>query len=113
MKILTGIDIVELERFRNIRFFDRVAEIVLTKQELELMSQSRDRYQYLASRFALKEAVIKAWPLKLGPQDFEILKSGLKPIVYFTKEPLIQADISVSLTHSITFAAAMAVVSYS
>jgi phosphopantetheine--protein transferase-like protein len=73
MNIFTGIDLVEIDRFRSLDNFNRVAEFILSPNELQLMVKSRDCYQFLASRFALKEAVIKALPEPINLEDLEIL----------------------------------------
>ena len=107
---MIGIDIIELKRFYSARFLNRVADFVLTGREQELMKGSRDPIQYLASRFAAKEAVIKALPVKSGPLDFEILKNGDKPYFEAKNPDLAGFKVSVSLSHSEAFAAAAAVV---
>lgn len=110
MEIYTGMDIVELSRFKKARFFSRIAELVLSPAEQKLMSESRDGVQYLASRFAAKEAVIKAVPEPISWQDFEIIKDGLKPKVVAINPVIIPYKFSLSLTHSQLFAAASVVV---
>jgi holo-[acyl-carrier-protein] synthase len=110
MEIYTGIDIVELERIRQANFFERLAEFILTERERSFMRQSRDAYQYLGSRLAAKEAVIKAIPEPLTLQEVEILKNGNKPAVFVAKSLPHAYSISLSITHTEHFAAASVVV---
>jgi len=58
----TGIDIVEIARIKRAydRWGIRFAERVLTAPEREAMLARKDEATYLASRFAAKEAFLKA-----------------------------------------------------
>ena len=109
-----GLDIVELERIakldaRSLKFRSRI----LTKEELEIYDRLTDhrRTEFLAGRFAGKEAFAKANGTGIGAMcnftDIEILpeKSG-KPILYF-KECLVSGF--VSITHTKTVAAAQVI----
>ena len=106
-----GVDIIETKRIKNIRFLRRFAEYFLTQQELALFAKNADPIGFIASRFAAKEAVIKAFPGFLSPHDFEIFKSGVKPVVHFispTREKTY--GVMVSLSHSTDYAAGYATV---
>ena len=106
-----GIDIVELEDMRKARFKKRVAEYFLTKKEIRTMPHGARRTQFLASRFALKEAVIKAFPKKISPLDFEIIKKENRPhIVFMSPQRNKKYVVLVSLTHTVHIAAAIAIV---
>lgn len=99
-----GIDIVELERIKNI-IVEKPAMIqkILTKKELEkfdTLSEKR-KVEYLAGRFSCKEAFSKAYGTglgKLGLRDIEILsgESG-KPVV--TQSPF-EGKVHVSISHT-------------
>jgi len=106
-----GIDIVEMKRVRNIRFLHRFAEYFLTPDELITFAASADPIGFIASRFAAKEAVIKAFPGFLRPHDFEIIKEGVKPVVRFLS-PAHESKYRalVSLAHSTDYAAGYAMV---
>jgi len=56
-----GIDLVEIERIRRIlaRYGERFARRLLSQEELSLFQRERDPAQFLAGRFAAKEAVLK------------------------------------------------------
>lgn len=101
----TGIDIVELARVREARFRERVAEYILTEEEIREMHASRDAVQYLASRFAAKEAVIKASPTTLTYQDIVISKQGEKPCAQTRNG----GTFFLSISHSFTYAVANAI----
>ncbi|MBL7157385.1 MAG: holo-ACP synthase [Candidatus Omnitrophica bacterium] len=88
----TGIDIVEIGRFRKAKkkwgknFLNRI----FTENEIAYSKKRRFQEQHLAARFAAKEAVLKAFGNKISSvhnwQDIEILndKTG-KPHVRFHK----------------------------
>jgi len=54
---MIGIDIVEIER---IELNENFLKKVLSKKEIELLSKRRDKRQFVAGRFAAKEAFLKA-----------------------------------------------------
>ena len=64
MVIGTGIDIIEIDRFRNQGDEQRFIAEFLTETELQNAPRGIGRPRYYASRFALKEALLKA--LKCG-----------------------------------------------
>ena len=103
-----GIDITEISRVRNARFRDRVAEYVLCPEEREEMMHSRDGSQFLASRFAAKEAVIKAYPLPLAYQDILIEKNGNRPVARVRRADIANLHVEISISHSFEFAIACA-----
>lgn len=106
-----GIDIVEVSDMRNARFKKRIAEYFLTKREMCAMPRDPRLAQFLASRFALKEAVIKACPEKISPLDFEITKKGGRPhIVFISPQRSKKYSVLASLTHTEHVASAVAIV---
>jgi holo-[acyl-carrier protein] synthase len=62
MIIGTGVDLVEIERFRKVieRLKDRFVLRVFTPGEQQFCNGHRDPVPHLAARFAAKEAVFKA-----------------------------------------------------
>lgn len=108
----TGIDIVEISRFRKAKkkwgknFLNRI----FTESEIAYSKKRRFQDQHFAARFAAKEAVLKAFGDKLSSihnwQDIEILndKSG-RPYIRFhrsakklkTKEKI--NNVIVSMAH--------------
>jgi holo-[acyl-carrier protein] synthase len=107
--INVGVDIEEISRFKDLRFPDRAAELFLTPAEIAGIQSQLHKPQYLASRFAVKEAVIKALPEKAYYHDFEIVKDGVKPKVSFINDKLKKYKISISLAHSRSSAIGFAV----
>jgi holo-[acyl-carrier-protein] synthase len=106
-----GIDLVPIGTMEAARFKDRVAEYFLTDAERAFVPTDSHKVQHLASRFAVKEAVIKAFPEKLSPFDFSVVKDGVRPKIQFV-DPIRQSmyRVEVSLTHTPDTAGAIAVV---
>ncbi len=117
-----GIDLVELSRIRSAhtRFGERFARRILTDSEWEYCRSQNDPVPSLAARFAAKEAVSKAFGTgiseTLGWRDMEVLRleSGQPQIrLLGPAEILAKARgclrIHLSLTHTRTTAAAVAV----
>lgn len=111
-----GIDIVELKRIekaqsRNERFVNRI----LTKKELEKYysyASSRRKIEFLAGRFAAKEAFVKAVGTGIGKeysfQDMEVLSDKQGKPQLFVKN---QNDrIFVSISHSEAYAVAQVII---
>lgn len=83
-----GIDIIEVERIRNlsIRWGSRFECRVYTHQELTYCGKTQTRYARLAARFAAKEATLKALGTGLTDgmfwQDVEIYANSVgKPML--------------------------------
>ncbi|MEI5994614.1 holo-ACP synthase [Candidatus Enterococcus mansonii] len=105
-----GIDMVELSRIEKIILNkSSFVERVLTDKEYSLFEQlpHKRQVEFLAGRFACKEAFSKAWGTgigSLGLQDVEILKEDTgAPKV--TKSPH-NGTVFVSISHTDTFAVA-------
>jgi len=107
-----GIDIVDIARFKKIRNLDRFLEIVFSPREIVESKSRKDKFAYISSRFAAKEAVIKAMPIHVSPKDFEVGKDGLKPKVIFLNKKLRlgKFKILLSLSHCDDYSAAVALV---
>lgn len=78
--VRTGVDLIEIDRIRRAvnRHGDRFLTRVFTTFELE---QSRGRYESLAGKFAVKEAVAKAlgtgiWRAGIAWTDIEVRKEA-------------------------------------
>ncbi|TWT24613.1 holo-ACP synthase [Planomicrobium sp. CPCC 101110] len=105
-----GLDITELDRIRRLdEKSPKFRERVLTERELaeyDLLSANR-KTEFLAGRFAAKEAFAKARGTGIGKscsfQDIEIRKDGNgKPEIYFRE---LETGL-VSITHTKEYAAA-------
>ncbi|WP_068782779.1 holo-ACP synthase [Paenibacillus phocaensis] len=127
-----GHDIVEIqrmERLLNKSIGERFRRRILTAAELELPGQSARPAEFLAGRFAAKEAVSKAFGCGIGQvlsfTDMEILPdAGGKPSVALTPEAWERLGLSaagrrpegggyaihLSITHERQLASAFAVV---
>ena len=106
-----GIDILSLERVKNILDIDRFSEYVLKETEVKTMLSSRDPIQFLASRFAAKEALIKAYPETINYHDIETGKDENKFIQKVLKPGSDMYTINSSISHSFENTIAVATVS--
>ena len=110
-----GVDIVEIERIRDlITRAPRAAQRLFTQRELDYCMQRASCYSHLAGRFAAKEAVAKALGSSLSWQDVEVINddSG-KPTALLrgpADELARKAVTHISISHSRDYAAAVAVV---
>ena len=108
--LTVGVDIIEISRFASARFIDRAAEFFLSAGELNLAKADNHKHRFLASRFALKEAVIKAVPEPIEFYEFEIIKQDQKPEVRFLNSKFDKYKVAVSLSHSLDTAIGFAIV---
>ncbi len=107
MIVGTGIDIVEIARIKSVndRWGDRFAERILTKRELSDLKIRRDSETYIASRFAAKEAFLKAlgtgYADGISWHDMEVArKKGQRPTLHISGRALeIMNNMSVGRTH--------------
>ena len=116
--LVTGVDIIEIPRIRRVadRYGDRFYGRVYTEREA---AYCRGRAPQLASRFAAKEAVMKA--LGTGTrgvrwQDIEVVRErGQAPTIRLRGNALARAErlgiehLAVSLSHSEQYAVAFVV----
>lgn len=116
--LVTGVDIIEIKRVGNVatRYGDRFLQRIYTPQE---QAYCRGRAPQLASRFAAKEAVMKALGTGIRGiswKDIEVVRYiGRAPIIRLHDRAKAKADslgitvLSVSLSHSQEFAIAFVV----
>ncbi|MEG7283833.1 holo-ACP synthase [Bacillus sp. 0909A] len=111
-----GLDIIELKRIASMANRQkRFAERILTGCEFaqyQELSEKR-KIEFLAGRFAAKEAFSKAYGTGIGKHlsfhDIEITKDlNGKPFIVCAK--LSQAAVHVSITHAKEYAAAQVVI---
>jgi holo-[acyl-carrier-protein] synthase len=104
-----GVDTISIERVRAARYLDRIAAFICTPHEFIEYSTAFDKVLFVAGRFALKEAVIKACPTPVAPTFFEIRKmSSGQPYVYWVHPHDESYTVLVSLTHDAGYATAVA-----
>ena len=118
MKLATGVDIIEIERFRGTmdRQGERFKQRFFTPRELE---QVGDNIASLAVRFAAKEAISKALGTGMGktrPIEMEVVRDDLRaPHIHLHGEAKRLAESlglhtwSISLSHSAVYAVAFVV----
>lgn len=105
-----GTDIVETARLESARYPKRIAEFFFQKNELEDMERSEDQMRFITSRFAAKEAVIKACPVALTYHDILISKDGSRPTARILAPQGECYDVFLSLSHEYNYVIACAVV---
>ncbi|UTR17018.1 holo-ACP synthase [Salipaludibacillus sp. LMS25] len=113
-----GLDIVEMERIEAIHIRkETFAKRILTGKEYHLFSSLSGKRQteFLAGRFAAKEAYAKAIGTGIGShlsfKDIEIIPNQFgKPILTDLKRRGKNTNIHLSITHTQEFAAAQVVI---
>jgi holo-[acyl-carrier protein] synthase len=113
--LITGVDIIEIERVENValKYGRRFLERIYTYDEI---SYCKGKAPQLASRFAAKEAVMKALGTGIrgvGWKDVEIVRRrGMAPHIKLHGRAKMRASqiglshLSLSLSHSREFAVA-------
>ena len=113
--LITGVDIIEIDRIQRIAisYGTRFLERIYTKEERQYC---RGRHPQLASRFAAKEAVMKALGTGIrgaGWKDIEVRRQrGQAPYIELHGRARLRADqigldhLALSLSHSRDFAVA-------
>jgi holo-[acyl-carrier protein] synthase len=108
-----GIDLLEIDRLeRALQRHPRLAERIFSESERRYAAARARPARHLAARFAAKEAVVKALGLSggFGLHEIEIV-AGEPPSVRLSGRAAAAAAgdaVSISLTHSRDFAAAVA-----
>lgn len=115
-----GIDLTDLERIGRAveRWGDRFVQRILGDKERALYIEKHDKVQFLAGRFAAKEAVMKSLgtPFDSGVylKDIQILSDHRgKPYVQLedtVKRRMPDREVKVSITHERKMAAAVAII---
>ena len=103
-----GIDIVEVKRIARLIKSKAFLARVFTPQEIAYCAAKKNKAQHFAVRFAAKEAVFKA----LGTAALPLMAIGVKNCSDGKPEAYINGKkakgISISLTHTAEYAAAVA-----
>ena len=108
MIVAVGIDIVEIARIEKAIQRKEFAEKLFSPDELRDANEAG----HVAGRWAAKEAIAKALPIKIAWRDIEVLnhESGA-PYVRFNDKVEIRPGwrVHISITHEKGYAAAVAV----
>lgn len=99
-----GIDIVDMSRIRNI---ERLSKFILSNEEIEIYQQKNNKIEFLAGRFAAKEAFLKAMHTGIGTISFKKISIVYDPI---SGAPELHFDgkvYDVSISHDGRYAVAM------
>ncbi len=104
-----GTDIVDMNRLRDAKHLRRVADFLFVPSELTDMKRSKDKVQFVASRLALKESVIKAYPGTLHYHDIVISKKGKKLVVKLVPKKAAHYDVFASIAHEFNCAIGYAI----
>ena len=108
MIVAIGIDVVEIARIKKAMEKEGFTDRILTPAEREYCTT----IERIAGRWAVKEAVAKAMPIKITWRDVEVLNydSGA-PYVRFSENVAIKPNwrVHVSISHEKEYAAAVAV----
>ncbi|MEI3604069.1 holo-ACP synthase [Pseudogracilibacillus sp. SE30717A] len=111
-----GIDIIELNRIKNaVLRNERFIERILTKREqarYHSFKQHHRKIEYLAGRFAAKEAFAKATGTGIGKLSFQhieiVSNSSGAPTIYV--EGYESKNIYISISHSKEYAVAQIII---
>ena len=76
-----GIDIVDINRFKNKKFSENITfyKKIFTKSEIDYCRKYKSPYQHFAGKFAIKEATIKSINEKISFLDIQIFYKNSKP----------------------------------
>ena len=122
MKILTGTDIIEINRIKESieNLGENFKNKIYTEKEIEYCESKRNaKYQHYAGRFAAKEAIFKAISellddkYEISWRDAEILNDNRgKPRVAFTSKKIQEKieNIDISISHCKEYATANVVI---
>ncbi len=110
MEIKVGADIVSTKRIKSAysRFGERFARRILTKNEYHTFRKRKNKIEFLASRFAAKEAVYKAFNIiPFSWQRIEITK--MEGEMFVVIDGIKRTDFSISISHEKEYTIATAI----
>ena len=101
-----GIDIIEVSRFRRKKYEENrnFYKKIFVKSEINYCLKFKNSAERFAGKFAIKEAVIKSIPEKIGPYDIEIVYVSRKPRIRLKNSLRKKYDFIVSVSHEKEFA---------
>ena len=108
-KIGIGIDIIDIQRFqekpyeKNLKFYKKI----FTESEINYCLQKKNSAETFASKFAIKEAVIKSIKKQVDLLNILTDYSDSKPIVCLLDDSTF--DFIISTSHEKSYAVAMVI----
>ncbi len=105
-----GTDIVFIPKVKKtIDTYKSFIKKIYTEKEIEIASQIKEPYNFYATRFAAKEAIIKAFNGKYDFSEIEILKGKMgEPLPRIKNHP--EYEIKLSLSYDKEYAIASCIV---
>ncbi len=105
-KIGTGIDIVDINRFRELPFSSnkKFYEKIFTISEIKYCLKFQDSYSHFAGKFALKEALMKSLNIKEDFLKIETSHRDSKPCIEFKGENKEEFIFEASISHEKDYA---------
>ncbi len=112
---MIGIDVLEIERIKNIADDEKKLKKIFTENEIKYFNNFKNKYEHICGFFCAKEAIIKAVDIEseISFLDIEIChKNNGKPYAKFgTKfNYLNKKNIDFSISHSKTIATAICLI---
>lgn len=106
---MVGIDIVDIARIDGVleRHRERFLEKVFASSEIARARETKRLQEYLAGRFAAKEAFMKARGGRLAWRDIEVLSEKGKPFIVYRGRRYDE----VSISHERAYAVSVVIVS--
>jgi len=101
---MVGIDIVDIARIGRAleRYGERFLEKVFAPSEIARARQRKHPQEYLAGRFAAKEAFMKARGRRLTWQDIEVLSEGGRPFIIYRGKRYDEVSISHERSYAVS-----------
>ncbi len=101
-----GIDIIEVSRFRRKKYEENrnFYKKIFVKSEINYCLKFKNSAERFAGKFAIKEAVIKSIPEKIGLHDIEIVYVNRKPRIRLKNSLRKKYDFVASVSHEKEFA---------
>ena len=105
-----GIDITSVQKFKKKPFKTNESfyKLIFSKDEIRYCLKFKNPYERFASKFALKEALIKSIDRKIGFSEIETSHLKSKPIVKIKKSKE-KYNFIASLSHENDFAVAVVI----
>lgn len=96
-----GIDIVDINRFRETPFKEKITfyEKIFNQKEIEYCLQFKDPYPHFAGKFAMKESVIKSIKEKIKLSDIQTDIIDSKPVVKLSGKYSKKYYFKISISH--------------